>query len=464
MVFAPKVLQRLIAGRSSGPTSMRRFRSPVTILARRDAPRSKGSLACRRGHVTCTRQCMLKAHSAPTLAGGVVPEIDGLRGVAILLVLLHRLWPRTGELARYGDVAEVGWVGVDLFFVISGFLITGILLDTRGDRGFFKNFYARRALRIFPLYYLYVGGIFLLFPLLEGGAYMSTAFVREAGSPFWYLFYLGNVPEALLGRDPPYVLACVWSLAIEEQFYLTFPLLVFLLRPSTLRRVLLALVVGAPLLRLASSLLWPENERFQYQFTFCRVDVIAWGGLLALAVRSPEFVARWRTRARSLVIAVGVFALGVVAVGGLDRSSLFGRVLGYSVVGLAFAGLLFWVLANRGAGATAALRGGWIRFAGKLCYGLYLLHRPADVLVTKALAYSPWPSLGETLLGTALKFAVAFGLATLSWYAFESRVLRWKHRFDSSRHPIAASAFPPAPLPGDSVSDPRRIRAGNLVR
>src|SRR5213596_894168 len=94
------------------------------------------------------------------VAKGFIAELDGLRGIAILLVIVHRFWPRTGT-GVLADVAGAGWIGVDLFFVISGFLIAGILLDTRGEPGYFRNFYARRILRIFPLYYLFVGGVLL---------------------------------------------------------------------------------------------------------------------------------------------------------------------------------------------------------------------------------------------------------------------------------------------------------------
>src|ERR1041384_3740372 len=117
------------------------------------------------------------ANRAGALAKGFIAELDGLRGIAILIVMVHRLWPATGK-GVAGDVAEAGWIGVDLFFVVSGFLITGILLDTKGEPGYFKNFYARRVLRIFPLYYLFIGAVLV--------AFHGPEFSANAGSPIWY--------------------------------------------------------------------------------------------------------------------------------------------------------------------------------------------------------------------------------------------------------------------------------------
>src|SRR5262245_55356351 len=127
--------------------------------------------------------------SSPTsLVRGHIRELDGLRGIAIALVMIHHFWPRSGPLtqARWQEIAHLGWIGVDLFFVVSGFLITGILLDTRGEPNYYRNFYARRALRIFPLYYVFLTAAFVLIPPVQRGSYYQTAFLRESGSPLWY--------------------------------------------------------------------------------------------------------------------------------------------------------------------------------------------------------------------------------------------------------------------------------------
>jgi peptidoglycan/LPS O-acetylase OafA/YrhL len=359
------------------------------------------------------------------VARGFIPELDGLRGLAILLVMVHRFWPRSG-VGVAADVAGAGWIGVDLFFVISGFLITGILLDTKGDDGYFRNFYARRMLRIFPLYYLFVIGVFIAF---SG----NPEFREHAGSPAWYLLHLGNIPEGILDNDVPYWLAPVWSLAIEEQFYLTFPLLVYFLDRKKLTVVLVAMVLAAPALRLATTVAWPDHERVQYLFTLCRIDTLAAGCLLAVIVRSVD-LQRFRPQAIQIAM-VAVPAVVVLAVAsGLDRTSPFDRVFGYSLVAVGCTTIVALVLLARDRRVTSVLRWSPIRYLGKLCFGLYLLHRPADTIVN---ALADRAGIDADLWIMPAKIAVAVALATLSWRLFERPFLKLKDHFASERHPSA---------------------------
>ncbi len=358
-----------------------------------------------------------------TVAKGFIAELDGLRGIAILMVMVHRFWPRTAH-GTAADVAGAGWIGVDLFFVISGFLIAGILLDTRGEKGYFRNFYARRALRIFPLFYLFVGGVWLVLG-------RSPEFREHAGSPLWYFLHLGNVPEGVFGLEVPYWLAPVWSLAIEEQFYWSFPLFVAALDRRRLAIGLVALIVIAPVIRLVTTLAFPDQERVQYLVTFCRLDTLAVGCLLAVIVRAVD-LERWRDLIRWtcwMVLPV-VIALGVAS--GLDRTSPFDRVLGYSMVAVGCASLLALVILARGQRATALLRLAPLRYFGKLCFGLYLLHRPADTIVT---ALARRANLDHDLWLLPAKIAVALAFATLSWRLLEQPFLSLKDRFRSERHP-----------------------------
>jgi peptidoglycan/LPS O-acetylase OafA/YrhL len=385
------------------------------------------------------------------VARGFILELDGLRGVAILLVMAHRFWPRSG-VGLAANAAQAGWIGVDLFFVVSGFLIAGILLDTRGDADYFRNFYARRALRIFPLYYLFVIGVLVVFA-------GNPEFRAHAGSPFWYLVHLGNVPEGLLGKPVPYWLAPVWSLAIEEQFYLTFPLLVYLLDRRRLTIVLVAMIAATPLVRLVTMTAAPEHERVQYLFTLCRIDTIAAGCLLAVIVRAID-LQRWRERALGVAFLGLPSVVGLAIASRLDRTSAFDRVFGYSIVAFGWASVVALVILSRGQRSTALLRLAPLRYLGKRCFGLYLLHRPADTVVS-GLAHHI--GVEGDLWFLPAKVAVAVVLAQISWRLLEQPFLGLKDRFASVRHP-SSGELSGAPLqPASSASPNSAARLSALV-
>jgi peptidoglycan/LPS O-acetylase OafA/YrhL len=371
--------------------------------------------------------------------------------MAILLVLLHHFWPQSGVLQAYSPVIHLGWIGVDLFFVISGFLITGILLETKGDRYYFQNFYARRGLRIFPLYYAFLLAAFTLIPLCQQGRYVEKEFLQESGSPLWYLFYCGNLREAIFGREPAYILAPLWSLSIEEQFYLTFPLIVACVSTRRLTALLGACILLAPVWR--ATMLWvvPDNERIQYLATFSRLDVIAWGGLLAISLRAGRTFSRlWTNRLLVTAIAACVVAF---CLGGLDRREPFCRVWGYSLVGVTFALLVLWAIQNRTERSSLWLRSSWLCNLGSLCYGIYLLQRPTEVALGKALIACGMPLSDDSVVLLILKCLAAIGVAWLSWRLFERPILAFKHRFTSSRHPSLATGH------GTQV-DSQRISVG----
>lgn len=386
-----------------------------------------------------------------SLIGGQIAEIDGLRGIAILMVLVHHFWPDTGPLARLYNVAHLGWMGVDLFFVVSGFLIGGILLDTAGERHYFRNFYARRSLRIFPLYYAFLIVVFTLVPLVEGGSYSQTAFVAQSGSPWWYFLYFGNIREAFRGIEPPYYLAPLWSLCIEEQFYVSFPWIVSRVSRANLKKLVLGLIIFAPVMRTATLLLFPNKERMQYVATFSRVDVIAYGVLLALLFRT-EAIEKLRPYAGKLAV-VGVVLMALVfPFGGWYRPSVFCRTAGYSLAAVTFFAIVMWTVLHRNARAAAPLRFAPLTYLGKICYGLYLLHRPAESILLKTLAHFGMVVNEDAAWLVPVKIAMAIAVATASWYCFERPILRLKRRFEFKQHPGEAILEAAAPPPALSAS------------
>jgi peptidoglycan/LPS O-acetylase OafA/YrhL len=367
---------------------------------------------------------------------GHIRELDGLRGMAILLVLVHHYWPDQGPLLASARLPHLGWIGVDLFFVISGFLIAGILLDTSSAAGFFSSFYARRALRIFPLYYLLLAIAFTVIPHMQGGSWSNSEFLRQSGSPAWYLLYQGNLREAIVGHEPAYVLAPLWSLAIEEQFYLLFPLLVFTINRRQLKRVLIGLLIMSPIVRLAATLIWPGNARIEYLATPSRVDVLAAGCLLALGLREGWLRPDVAILRRILLAGLPVLAL-IFALGGFDRTQFFGRTIGYTIIGAFFTTVVLWAVTSRESAETAWLRWTPLRALGKVCYGVYLLQRPMQVVVGKVLDHFGVVINRDTIGYMLLLMAVTIATATLSWFALEQPLLRLKRRFSVANHPEA---------------------------
>ena len=166
---------------------------------------------------------------------GHIAELDALRAIAVGIVLLDHLWPRSLSSLIF-TVGQFGWMAVDAFFVLSGFLITGILVDTRSRPDYFRNYYIRRSLRIFPLYYVLLLALFVMTHVSQGGGGTEyTQMVHQWGSPAWFAFYLGNFRMAYTGQFPPVAAyGPLWSLQIEEQFYLLLPLLIRFTRPQAL--------------------------------------------------------------------------------------------------------------------------------------------------------------------------------------------------------------------------------------
>jgi len=367
---------------------------------------------------------------------GDIRELDGLRGLAIFIVLIHHFWPGGDSPAgRFGPIAHLGWMGVDLFFVISGFLICGILMDTVKDQYYFKNFYARRFLRIFPLYYLFLILAFTLIPAAQSGAdYFDKAFVRQSGNPLWYFLYAGNLREAFTSIYPAYILAPLWSLAIEEQFYITFPAIVRSINRERLWKLLCFLILFAPLFRTVFAILYPALYRMPYLGSFSRLDVISLGCLIAVGFRTGRIRAglRWPPRlAAALLLAVVV----LFEAGGLDRRTIACKTLGYSLIACLFACLVLSAVLYRSAPWTAVLRWKPLTYLGKICYGTYLLHLPTEVILLKIMHRAGLAVDENALWLLPVKIAATVVVASLSWFLFESRVLRFKDRFASRSHP-----------------------------
>lgn len=359
---------------------------------------------------------------------GYIAEFDGFRGIAVSLVILHHMWPWGDRPHSLFIFVQLAWMLMDVFFVLSGFLIAGILLDTRQRPDYYKTFYIRRALRILPIYYLVLIALTAIAMLRGHDAYRET--LAHWGSLSWFFVYLGNMPTAISGIWPTAAGGAfnpLWSLQIEEQFYLFFPLLVHRLGIKSLTRVLVALCCFSPLLRLALYWQLPSNELIQYVFTPCRFEGLALGALIAIRFRQRPWIVNRRFLTR-LLLGCGALVAGLCFYYGGFHTQPFNRTFGLLLSPLLATLFVFWVIQFRESKATAFLRFRPFQYLGKVSYAAYLIHWPVANLITVALAHIGLPSLDTGVSRLALIYAATFGLCALSWHFFEKPILGLKNR------------------------------------
>jgi peptidoglycan/LPS O-acetylase OafA/YrhL len=359
-----------------------------------------------------------------------IPVIDGLRGIAILLVLWYHAPFLFRHLSQFSNqqnpweslgllwvMSLGGWIGVDLFFVISGFLITLILIRAGRTSGSLFAFWARRALRILPLFVIYLVALVALVALGDPLHILPT-FDGWA----WYACYVGNIHIALHGWQPLAIMI-LWSLAIEEQFYLAWP---FLVRMYNARYVLLCsggLIMLAPVVR---ALVFSEADYpATYVFTVCRVDALAFGALIAVLYSADESRQRLIASCKKLTAP----ALGIVMITVLVPFSpsfpatrpWFFTLVGYSLVAASFAVLLAASLGIQGP-LKRLLTSRILTFLGRRCYGLYLWHVLAAGLTTVMLQRWDVGFYPHIILWLMILVSMASG----TWLFFEEPILRLK--------------------------------------
>lgn len=362
-----------------------------------------------------------------------IPALDGIRGMAILFVLVWHYFTIQAH-AKPGTLlyppvefllqaTRLTWSGVDLFFVLSGFLIGGILLDNRLADSYYKTFYVRRALRILPSYFLMVA----LFIVVVQKLPEDFQWLSENSPPIWSFLtftqnYIMGMNEAFGGNW----LGITWSLAIEEQFYLILPFLIRTIRKEILPYFLIAAILVGPISRFFIEGLGG------YVYTFCRTDALMLGVLIAWLVRQPGAAAFLR---RHLGVVAAVFVVLFIGAAGLTFNVVKGdRFFTYFWLALLYGSFILLVFLLQDSRLGRFLAGPIPVWFGLRSYCIYLIHQGVSGLWHLSLRHGP-PEMSNAkdVYATLLSFVTVLVVAELSYRFIETPILNLGHRFRYQR-------------------------------
>ncbi|MGP0069167.1 MAG: acyltransferase family protein [Isosphaeraceae bacterium] len=363
--------------------------------------------------------------------GSHLPALDSLRGIAVLSVMLYHFNHGPNDAGGIGAMISklfrLGGSGVDLFFVLSGFLITGILIDSKHDRHYFRNFYIRRSLRVFPLYYAMLAVCCVVLPCL--GLSINEATIGEQG---WLWFYGTNLLQAWRESYVFGGFSHFWSLAVEEHFYLLWPLIIFACSRKTGIWACLACMLLAIACRIGL-VMAGGHAISAYVLTPCRMDALALGGLIAFGMRI-QGEPGWLVRAAVTSLVVTCSVLMYLFIVKIDMSKMDGPVLVLrSTLSAGFFGAILILAVNAPqatlAGRCCNIR--FLRFFGKYSYGLYVFHYPLIPLFDRLFPSEYLATcLSSVLLGrlvyTTLAISMSVLVAMLSWHAYEKHFVGLK--------------------------------------
>jgi peptidoglycan/LPS O-acetylase OafA/YrhL len=363
-----------------------------------------------------------------------IPALDGLRGVAILLVLLCHSFVESARpagmfLSKLRFAGRLTWSGVDLFFVLSGFLIGGILLDAKESPRYYKTFYARRAYRILPLYFVLLALFSLRYIPWHGKVGTATSFATSAIPWASYLTFTQNIWMSWLGTLGAPSMSATWSLAVEEQFYLTVPLLIRKIGKKRLALVLLSIVVAAPISRTLLNAFVDHGNAACFLLMPCRADALSLGVLCALLARSPRCWSFLLAHRRALCGVTGFFALGLIPLTYWDERLTTQIVtFGFSWLALFYTGCLLIAVTGASATIQRVLCNRILMRLGVLAYCTYLLHNPAMEMSCRLLRLVNSSESGQSVCGF-IGVGLAIGVASVSWRFFEKPLLRRGHEY-----------------------------------
>jgi peptidoglycan/LPS O-acetylase OafA/YrhL len=349
------------------------------------------------------------------LKGTYFKELDGVRAIAALMVMFFHFFqgigPGNSSLNLIKSISVFGQTGVSLFFVLSGFLITRILLQTKADRNYFSNFYLRRALRIFPLYYLFLVIYYFIIPLA-----VHTN-IPDFRLQFYYWIYLQNIAVTFNWQSvgPGHF----WSLAVEEHFYFIWPLLIYYLNRKKIKLAVIS-VIG---ISIVARILLLENNYSVFYFTLTRMDELALGAFLALLEQENKLV-RANAKKFLLLLIVMVIPSTVIWTIYTGQNNTVIQVLKFLLLGVSYFSLIgFITCTDKRHWSKKLLTLPAFTYTGKISYGLYVYHPLCFFWLETFI------KVDSVILNLILNFIATYLVATVSFYLFEERILRLKKHF-----------------------------------
>ena len=320
--------------------------------------------------------------------------------------------PSSGILSVLTKVSVFGQTGVTLFFVLSGFLITRILLATKETSGYFKNFYLRRTLRIFPLYYLFLLLSYYVLPLLfqtSGPAFSQQIF---------HFTYLQNFATTFNwnASGPSHF----WSLAVEEHFYLFWPFIVYLFSNKNLTKIILGIILGAMILRA----IMVSYEYEVFYFTFTRFDSLAIGSFLAILEQRNVFIRQNSNKFLMILVCLLIPTI-IMWTYFTGTGNTYIQVFKFSFLSFIYFSIIGFVLCiENNHIINRVLKTHFFSYTGKISYGLYVYHPFAYSICAMLIDFD------NILLNLVMRFIMTYLISSLSFHLFESSFLRLKKYFE----------------------------------
>lgn len=360
---------------------------------------------------------MPKSQTATYLLHNRIKILDGFRGLAILLVIGY----------HYFDFLSFGWTGVDLFFVLSGFLITGKLVESLGSEHYFRTFYIKRILRIVPLYYIILLLFFILIPVLLPSL-VSVSFKELLQEQIYYWTFMVNIYDAIHGWPANVILIHFWSLACEMQFYLLWPFIIYFFYNlgKGLMYILIFFCIAGLIFRIGGQIFLPFNDIYRYVLLPCRIDAFSAGALLYLFLRKNEMAAH-----KTKLLFTALMTLTIVIVLMITKQMAWHykadlvRKYGFTLDAVFWASLIGFFFSIDEHFMKRIFSGRLMTGLGKYSYGMYIFHWPVYIIISRLYIFNAG-SQDKTWLLAVVAFVATCFCSLVSYHLLEKRFLKLK--------------------------------------